>query len=151
MSGEPREMIRSLLDGTISDADLQGIQRAPKDPDRREVVIDLEQERVGFDEPIVVCLQEALYVVRASDGRYLTKCRCSHDFGDATRNWKESAVIIEREGEGEYFVGPRAADPDWSVLREFYCPGCATRLDVEVVPVAYPFIHNFEPALPEVN
>ena len=46
---------------------------------------------------------------------------------------------------GNIFRGPRAADPDWMVLREFYCPGCATRLDVEVVPDGYPFIVNFEP------
>lgn len=149
MSEHPRELIRDLLDGTISDEDLQAIQRAPKDPNRRQTVIELEQERVEWDDPIVVCLQEALYVVRKGPGEYVTKCRCGHEFGDAARNWKDSAAVIEREGETEYFVGPRAADPDWMVLREFYCPGCATRLDVEVVPPGYPFIHNFEPVLPD--
>ncbi len=149
MSEHPRELIRDLLDGSISDEDLQAIQRAPKDPGRQQTVIELEQERVDFDEPIVVCLQEALYVVRKGPGEYATKCRCGHDFGDAARNWKDSAAVIEREGESPYFVGPRAADPDWMVLREFYCPGCATRLDVEVVPPGYPFIHNFEPVLPD--
>jgi len=111
MSEHPRELIRDLLDGTISDEDLQAIQRAPKDPGRRETVIELEQERVDWDDPIVVCLQEALYVVRKAPGEYVTKCRCGHEFGDAARNWKDSAAVIEREGETEYFVGPRAADP----------------------------------------
>jgi len=41
--------------------------------------------------------------------------------------------------------GPRAAGPAWTVLREFYCPGCATQLDVEVVPRGYPFVFNFVP------
>lgn len=149
MSEHPREVIRELLDGSISSAELQAIQRAPKDPGRRAAVIELERERVAFDDPILVCLQEALYVVELPDGQRVAKCRCGHDFGDHRRNWKESATVLEREGASPYFPGPRAADPDWMVLREFYCPGCATRLDVEVVPPAYPFIHNFEPSLPE--
>lgn len=49
------------------------------------------------------------------------------------------------------YRGPRIADPDWSVLREFYCPGCATQLDVEVVPQGYPFIFNVEPDLDPVE
>jgi acetone carboxylase gamma subunit len=39
----------------------------------------------------------------------------------------------------------RAADPAWTVLREFSCPGCAAQLDVEVVPRGYPFVFNFVP------
>ena len=149
MSEHPRELIRDLLSGQISPGDLQGVQRAPKDPGRRETVIELECERVAFDEPILVCLQEALYVVELPGGERVTKCRCGHDFGDHRRNWKEEAAIVERDGESAYFTGPRAADPEWMVLREFYCPGCATRLDVEVVPPGYPFIQNFEPLLPD--
>ena len=149
MSEHPRELIGELLDGSISSADLQAIQRAPKDAARRRTVIELEHDRVAFDDPILVCLQEALYVVERPDGERVTKCRCGHDFGDWRRNWKEAEAIIEREGEAPYFPGPRAADPEWMVLREFLCPSCATRLDVEVVPPGYPFIHNFEPALPE--
>jgi acetone carboxylase gamma subunit len=31
------------------------------------------------------------------------------------------------------------------ILREFYCPSCATLLDVENVPQGYPFVFNFLP------
>lgn len=147
MTEHPRELIRDLLDGSISSEDLQAIQRAPKDAGRREMVVSIEQERVAFEEPILVCLQEELFVVEAADGPAV-RCRCGHDFGPLERDWKESAAIVERRGESAFFRGPRAADADWMVLREFYCPGCATRLDVEAVPDGYPFIVNFEPELP---
>ncbi len=149
MTEYPAELIHDLLDGSISSDDLQAIQRAPKDAGRQEMVIGLEQQRVAFDDPILVCLQEALFIVRRDDGERVVRCRCGHDFGDHRRNWKHAAAVIEREGETPFFPGPRAADPDWMVLREFYCPSCATRLDVEVVPIGYPFIMNFEPALSE--
>lgn len=151
MTEYPPELLRDLLDGSISSADLQAIQRAPKDARRSEMVIELEQQRVAFDDPIVVCLQEALYVVRRPDGQLVVRCRCGHDFGDHRRNWKHRAAVIEREGGTAFFPGPRAADADWMVLREFYCPDCATRLDVEAVPIGYPFIMNFEPTLSETT
>jgi acetone carboxylase, gamma subunit len=147
MTEHPRELIRDVVAGSIGSDDLQAVQRAPKDPARRQTVIELEQERVAFDDPILVCLQEALYVVARPDGERVVKCRCGQDFGDYRRNWKESAAVVEREGEVPYFPGPRAADPDWMVLREFYCPSCATRLDVECVPPGYPFIEHFVPAI----
>ena len=36
-------------------------------------------------------------------------------------------------------------DPEWQVLREYYCPGCASLLEVEAVTPWYPVIHDFEP------
>ena len=41
----------------------------------------------------------------------------------------------------------QGADPDWQLLREFDRPGCAALLDVEPVPVGYPFVFNFLPDL----
>jgi acetone carboxylase gamma subunit len=39
------------------------------------------------------------------------------------------------------------SDPEWMVLREFYCPGCASLLEVEAVPPGYPIIQDFQPDL----
>ena len=76
----------------------------------------------------------------------MTRCDCGQEFGDYRRNWKESSLVYERNPlDGRVYRGPRAADPAWTVLREFYCPGCATQLDVEVVPRGYPFVFNFVP------
>lgn len=40
-----------------------------------------------------------------------------------------------------------AADPEWSVIREYYCPECNIQLEVEAVPPGYPVIFDFLPDL----
>lgn len=148
MSEYPKPVIRDLLDGRLDSDTLQSIQRGEKDPARMQIVIELEQERVAFDEPILVCLQEHLFVVDPGpDGEPVVKCDCGHEFGPYTVNWKNGALVRQRDDtrDGSVYVGPRGADPDWMILREFYCPGCAAQLDVEMVPPGYPFINNFVP------
>lgn len=151
MSEQQDQLVRDLVAGRISSGDLQSLQRGRKDPGRRDKVLALEQERVDFKDRILVCLQESVFLVEDDEGRRRNRCRCGQDLGAGGTLWKEAAAVIEREGEAPFFPGPRAADPDWMVLREFYCPGCATRLDVEPVPVGYPFIHNFEPIVPDAG
>lgn len=143
----PIEMLRDLIEGHLPLDEVQRLQRE-KDRDRSHKVLQIEQERVPWNERIVVPLQEHLYVVEREGGERVVKCSCGNEFGDYRVNWKEFALVYERNPQdGEIYQGPRAADPDWQLLREFYCPGCATLLDVEPVPVGYPFIFNFLPDL----
>ncbi|WP_277524212.1 acetone carboxylase subunit gamma [Natrinema salsiterrestre] len=37
------------------------------------------------------------------------------------------------------------SDPEWMVLREYFCPGCKTQLEVEAVPPGYPIVFDFRP------
>jgi len=140
------DVLRELVAGTIGSAQLREVQRR-KDGGRFARVRALEQERVPWPDRIIVPLQEHLYVVEA-DPVPVVKCRCGVELGDYRCNWKEQALVYERDAQdGEVFVGPRGAPSEWVVLREFYCPGCAAQLDVEVVPIGYPFVHNFVPDL----
>ena len=60
----------------------------------------------------------------------------------------EAALVYEGDPtDGMVVCGPRAADPAWLVVRELSRPGCATQLDVEMVPVVCPFVFNFSPDL----
>jgi acetone carboxylase gamma subunit len=143
----PKDLLRDLLDGKLSPERIREIQRAPKDPDRFAKIVAIEQERVAWPERILVCLQEHLYVVD-KQGERIVRCSCGHEFGDYRTNWKEAALVYERDPQdGEVYARTRAADPEFMVLREFYCPGCATQLEVEAVPPGYPFIFSFLPDL----
>ena len=147
MTSYPAELIRGLLAGQLPIDEVTRLQH-DKDPGRFHAVLELEQERVPWDDRIVVPLQEHLYVVETSDGERIVKCQCGQEFGDYRQNWKEEALVYERHPQdGVVFLPNKGADPDWQVLREFYCPGCAAQLDVEPVPVGYPFIFNFLPDL----
>ncbi len=146
MPEDPQELITDLLRGRLSSEEIEHLQRHDKDPDRFDKVVAVEQERLGWTDRILVCLQEHLFVVERDDGSRLVRCDCGHEFGDYRVNWKEAALVYERDpGDGTVYRGPRAADPAWHVLREFYCPGCASQLDVEMVPKGYPFVFNFLP------
>jgi len=146
-TSHPKDLLRDLLEGKLSSERIREIQRLPKDPDRFEKIIAIEQGRVPWPERILVCLQEHLYVVD-KQGERIVKCSCGHEFGDYRVNWKESALVYERDPQdGEVYAHTRAADPEFTLLREFYCPGCGAQLEVEAVPPGYPFIFSFLPDL----
>ena len=136
--------------GTLPLDDVGPLQREPKTGTAWSSCCAIEQERVAWDDRILVPLQEHLYVVERDDGARVVKCECGQEFGDYRRNWKEEALVYERHPQdGVVFQPNKGADPPWQSLREFYCPGCATQLDVEPVPVGYPFVFNFLPDLDE--
>jgi acetone carboxylase gamma subunit len=144
-----KKTLADLLDGHLSVEEIIEIVRKPKDKHRFETLLAIEQERVAWNDPILVVLQENLYVVQKRDKSRIVKCRCGQEFGDYRRNWKFLALVFERDpSDGEVFRGPQAADPEWMILREFYCPGCGAQLDVEAVPPGYPFIFK---ALPDID
>ncbi len=133
-----KEVLQDLIDGKLDPDTLKRIHVQPKDEDRFEKILEIEQERVSWKEKILAPLAEHLYVVRKGQ-EMIVKCTCGQEFGDYRQNWKLNALVYERNPkDGEIYLGPRAADPDWAVLREYYCPGCATQLEVEAVPPGYP-------------
>lgn len=147
MTSYPDQMISDLLDGSLPLEEVGRLQR-DKDPARLQAVLRLEQQRLGWSDRILLPLQENLFVVELSDGARIVRCECGHEFGDYTANWKESALVYERHPQdNEIFLTNKGADPEWQVLREFYCPTCAVMLDVEPVPIGYPFVFNFLPQL----
>ena len=118
-----------------------------KDRDRFEKYIEILQDRVSWQDRILLPIAEHLFIVQKNKDR-IVKCDCGHEFGDYRTNWKLHANIRVRESEEdleEIFIGGRKCDPQWMVLREYYCPNCFAQLEVEAVPPGYPVIFDFEP------
>lgn len=78
--------------------------------------------------------------------------RCDHDIGKARDNYKEGLVVAQRdprevhrplisEERYEYTFAP---DPEWCRLVEFYCPNCATLMEVEYLPPGHPLTRDIE-------
>ena len=138
----PISILKDMICGRLGADEIREIQSKPKDEDVFVKILEIEQKRVNWKEKIVVPLQEHLYVVVKS-GELVVKCSCGYEFGDSRQNWKLNALVYERSPEdGEVYVGPRAFDEKWIILREFYCPGCGIQLEVELVPHGYPFIFD---------
>jgi len=152
----PRDVLKDLVEGKLDSDTLLAMQRAPKEASRFEEVLAIEQERVPWEDRILVPIGEGLYIVENERGR-VVKHFCGQEFGDYRENWKLSALIYERdnlEKLQELYPGPRAPDPDWMVLREYFCPECGALLETEAVSPGYPIMFNFLPdeeALDEVS
>jgi acetone carboxylase gamma subunit len=144
------QTLRDLVEERLPRAQVRAIQSAYKDPDRFDKYLALLQERVPFEEQIVLPFGEHLFIVAKGDADYVVKCDCGHEFGDYRKNWKLEALINVRstpEQLGEIYPDKMHGRPDYNSLREYICPGCRTLLEVEAVPPGYPVVHDFLPDL----
>jgi acetone carboxylase gamma subunit len=142
--------LRDLVDERLPRGEVRAIQSAYKDPERFDAYVRLLQERVPWDDPIVLPFGEHLFIVAQAGPRYVVKCDCGHEFCEHTENWKLEALIRVRddaESLAEVYPDKMHGDPAWNVLREYFCPGCRAQLEVEAVPPGYPVIHDFVPDL----
>jgi N-methylhydantoinase B/oxoprolinase/acetone carboxylase alpha subunit/acetone carboxylase gamma subunit len=144
-----RETLAALVDEKLSRREVKQIQSGFKDPDRFDKWVSVLQERVPYDDPIVLPCGEGLNVVRrAADRVLVVRCDCGHDFCPPEANWKLDAVVFVRDDEQklrEVYPAMGHCDPAWMELREYYCPGCARQLETEAVPPGYPVVHEFLP------
>jgi acetone carboxylase gamma subunit len=158
-----KDTLRDLVDEKLPRGQVRAIQSGFKDPDRFDKYVAILQERVPWEEQIVLPFGEHLFITIPSAGKpadgsaerrgsrsYTIKCECGHEFCDYRENWKLEALINVRETAeelGELYPEKMHGDPDWNVLREYFCPGCKTLLEVEAVPPGYPPVHDFVPDL----
>jgi acetone carboxylase gamma subunit len=140
--------IEALVDGKLPWRNLKGIMSAFKDKDRFEKYLQVMQSKVTWSDKILLPYGLHLSIVEKADKSRVVKCDCGHEFGDYKENWKLHANIFVRDTKeklAEIYPTMMAADPDWMELREYYCPGCFTMLEVEAVPPNYPIVFDFQP------
>ncbi len=145
-----KETIEKLVDGKLSWPELKRMMSSFKDPGRFDKYIQVLQEKVSWDDRILLPIGLHLYIVEKSDGSRVVKCDCGFEFGDYRENWKLQALIYVRDTEEkmqEIYPPLMHADPEWVVLREYYCPRCKTQLEVEATPRGYPIMFDFQPDL----
>ncbi|MDO8785603.1 MAG: hydantoinase B/oxoprolinase family protein, partial [Syntrophales bacterium] len=95
-------------------------------------------------------LELTLYVNigKMKNGKVVTYCKeCGFIYGDCDDNFKYYCLICEKNPL-EVFPGPDSndrmtPDPDWCVVREFYCPGCGRQIEVETTPAGTPVVQNY--------
>lgn len=79
---------------------------------------------------------------RNSEGVNVYKCRaCGYYLGPSNnKSFKEYAVVKERSYADYVAMGVLSVRSDRFVIREFYCPKCAIRFDVESVVKGEPYL-----------
>ncbi len=158
-TGFTKENFELLIDGKLPWEEVKkAIRLSPKDTDRFEKYIEILQEKVPWEEKILLRISDHLYIVAKPGGERgvtgddrIVKCDCGQEFGDYRINWKLSCRVYVRatdEALAEVITIPEARhNTDLVEMREFYCPGCYALLGVEVVPPGYPPIFEMFPDL----
>jgi N-methylhydantoinase B len=144
-----RETLADLLDEKLSRRAVRDIQSGIKDPDRFDTWLALLQERVDYDDPIVLPFGEGMNIVcRRSEGELVIRTDAGADLCRWDQNWKMHVPMFVRDSDELYGeIYPRLGHPegDWQELREFYCPVSGRLLETEAVPPGYPVIHEYLP------
>jgi N-methylhydantoinase B/oxoprolinase/acetone carboxylase alpha subunit/acetone carboxylase gamma subunit len=144
-----KDLLADLLDEKLSRAAVKEIQSSLKDPDRFDIWVELLQERVAYDDPIVLPFGEGLNIVRRrSDGELMIRTDAGHDLCRWDQNWKMHALVFVRDTDELYQeIYPRLSHPEgeWMELREYYCPVSGHLLETEAVPPGYPVVHGYLP------
>ena len=145
-----KELIKQLVDGTIDDDNAERLLKLPrKDKNRFFNYLEVLQEKVSWDDKILLRLGDKLYVVAKSGKKRETQCECGYSFGDYRTNWKLGCKIRTRKTLKEmakvYTPAPAVPEPGWQEIREFFCPKCGTQLAVEVVAPGYPIVFEMLP------
>jgi acetone carboxylase gamma subunit len=147
-----RDLLRQLVDGTIDQDNAERLLKLPrKDKKRFFDYIAVLQERVPWDDRILLRLGDRLYIVSKGAGVRVTQCECGHVFGDYRENWKLKCRIRTRKTLAEmarvYDPPPAVPEAGWQEIREFFCPSCTTQHAVEVVAPGYPIVFEMLPDL----
>jgi len=146
----PKDLVADLVEGKLPWSQTKRIMSDYKDSTRFDRYVEYLQERVQWNDRIVLPIGEHLQIVKTASGEYVVKCDCGQEFGDYHVNWKLSALIFVRntpELLQEIYPGPKAPDSSLQEIREYICPRCGTLLEVEVVPPGYPIVFDFLPDL----
>ena len=142
-----KKTLERMIKGDLSWEELRPIISGRKDAERFETILEILQEKVSWSEKIILPLHEHLYIV-SKDGQRIVKCDCGYEFCEYTINWKTKCRIRVRDTFAaieELYLKDMGSDPTWQELREYFCPGCFTLLDVEAVTPGFPTIFNFLP------
>ena len=84
---------------------------------------------------------EYLEIDKDGHGHKVYKCtKCSAVLGAADKSFKEYAVVKEAPYSKYVDMGILSIPSDRFVIREFYCPKCAIRFDVESVVKGEPYL-----------
>jgi acetone carboxylase gamma subunit len=140
--------LADLLDEKLSRRAVKDIQSSIKDPDRFDKWVALLQERVDYDDPIVLPYGEGMNVVRTPEGDLMIRTDAGADLCRADQNWKLHVPMFVRDTDDLYReVYPKLGHPEgtWQELREFYCPLSGRLLETEAVPPGYPVMHEYLP------
>lgn len=88
------------------------------------------------------------------------ECRvCNHVIGSAHESYKHGLLVYDRNPQEIHppVIDPKryrytfSPDPEWVRILEYYCPSCATMVEVEYATPGHPPLYDMQPDLPALK
>jgi len=138
-----KDNFRRLIEGKLPWEEVKKVIRdSDDDTERFTKYIEILQEKVSWEDRILLRISDHLYIVLKDNGQRVVKCDCGQELGDYRINWKLSCRIYVRRTDEEIAevvtIPETRQNTELVEMREFYCPECYALLGVEVVPHGYP-------------
>jgi len=105
------------------------------------------EEKIGAEKikEVKYHLTPYVNVVATNKGDVNVCSKCDFIYGSVHRNFKYDCLIYERDPEEIHPPSRKMApDKEWTMYREFYCPGCGTQVEVELCPHGAPIMQNYD-------
>lgn len=75
--------------------------------------------------------------------------RCGYSLISARENYKKGCLVYDQD---PWEIWPSVTgekldyrpDPNWCRIVNYYCPGCGTLIELDVLPPGHPIIHDIE-------
>ena len=96
----------------------------PVNPARKSV-------KLATNGPRLMRIHECLDIVETSDDCHIACRKCNEDFGKADGNYKDAALYRTVDKDALTELPPPSGRKSLGRYIEYFCPGCATLLDVE--------------------
>jgi acetone carboxylase gamma subunit len=101
-----------------------------------------------MSEPNRVAITEYLAIDLARETWHCR--RCDAELGSARGPYKDALLVCERDPrdvhhpkiDPERYAFTFAPDPTWCRIIEYYCPQCATQIEVEYLPPGHPLTRD---------
>jgi hypothetical protein len=100
-------------------------QAKPVNPERRQRKLTVNLSKA------VMRIHECLNIVEQGDSFAIACRKCNQDFGLADRNYKDACIYNMVDKDDLTELPPPSGRHSLGRYVEYYCPGCATLLEVE--------------------
>jgi N-methylhydantoinase B len=140
---ERRELPRVVLEYLDETAEFCPQFREEMEAEKRFVQGEVESQGEFRVEETLFELTPYVNIARDQGGKEKVVCsKCGFVYCERGENFKFYCLIYERDPK-EIHPGKLGPDRDWTVYREFYCPGCGTQIEVEVTPPGTPILNCY--------
>jgi N-methylhydantoinase B/oxoprolinase/acetone carboxylase alpha subunit len=140
---ETRDLPRVVLEYLDETANFCPQFKEEMEAERKFIQKEIEPTEASRLVEVLFELTPYVNVAKDQNGKEKAVCsKCGFTYCDQSENFKLHCLVYEQDPK-EIHPAKLGPDKEWTVYREFYCPGCGTQVEVEVTPPGTPVLNYY--------